>query len=133
MANYQNNMRYGRMRTMYSQPWQNYNSMMTGNENCDCTFAAEKESQCCEKSSEDRGNKERRSEDRRDTVCSCQKAYESACESTCEDSLSEMPLAMAYVPWQKWCNIYEICKGFQRGTIFAELDKPFLGRGGCNR
>ncbi|MEE1085772.1 MAG: spore coat associated protein CotJA [Schaedlerella sp.] len=54
-------------------------------------------------------------------------------ESECKEDLSTMPLAMAYVPWQKWCNIYEICKGFQRGTIFGELDKPFLGRGGCNR
>lgn len=47
--------------------------------------------------------------------------------------VDSMPLAMAYVPWQQWQNIYEICQGFQRGTIFEDLDKPFHGRGGCNR
>ena len=50
-----------------------------------------------------------------------------------EDRLSGLPLAMAYVPWQRWRNVYDISKGFHRGTIFEELDKPFLGRGGCNR
>ena len=42
-----------------------------------------------------------------------------------------MPLAMAYVPWQKWQNIYDAEKGFCRGTIFQELDLPFFGVGGC--
>ena len=50
-----------------------------------------------------------------------------------EDSLDGMPLAMAYVPWQIWQRIYEAVKGFCRGTIFEELDKPFHGMGGCNR
>ena len=44
-----------------------------------------------------------------------------------------MPIAMAYVPWQEWCKIYDICEGFAKGTIFRELDNPFEGRGGCNR
>lgn len=106
MANCQNNMRYGRIRTMQSQQWQNCNCMTTENEN--------------------------RREIKREENCSCQN--ESGAEPViCKDSLSKMPLAMAYIPWQKWNNIYEICKGFQRGTIFAELDKAFSGRGGCNR
>ncbi len=50
-----------------------------------------------------------------------------------DDELGHMPIAMAYVPWQTWGNVYETCKGFSKGTIFKELDKPFLGRGGCNR
>ncbi|MEZ3434723.1 MAG: spore coat associated protein CotJA [Lachnospiraceae bacterium] len=50
---------------------------------------------------------------------------------TTYDELSGMPLAMAYVPWQEWQNIYEAEKGFCRGTIFEELDKPFCGIGGC--
>ena len=50
-----------------------------------------------------------------------------------KDPLWEMPLAMAYVPWQRWQEIYDVCDGFQRGTIFRELDKPFHGKGGCNR
>ena len=43
--------------------------------------------------------------------------------------------AMAYVPWQEWQNIYEAEKGFHKGTIFEELDKPFrgIGMGGCCR
>lgn len=40
-------------------------------------------------------------------------------------------VGMAYVPWQTWGNVYEPCKGFSRGTIFPELDKPF--EGGCCR
>lgn len=47
------------------------------------------------------------------------------------DELRGMPLAMAYVPWQEWCSLYEADKGFCRGTIFEELDKPFRGIGGC--
>lgn len=64
-------------------------------------------------------------------------AYQSfGCPSPrCEqdDMLEGMPLAMAYVPWQNWRKIYEPEKAFHRGTIFEELDKPFLGRGGCNQ
>ncbi|MEA5011204.1 MAG: spore coat associated protein CotJA [Angelakisella sp.] len=38
------------------------------------------------------------------------------------------PVAMAYVPWQYWTNTYPLEKALQRGTLFPELDKPFLGR-----
>ena len=44
--------------------------------------------------------------------------------------VDQFPIAMAYVPWQKWQALYEAEKGFCRGTIFAELDKPFEGTGG---
>lgn len=47
------------------------------------------------------------------------------------DFWNQLPLAMAYVPWQDWKYLYEIEKGFHRGTIFEKLDKPFLGTGGC--
>lgn len=47
------------------------------------------------------------------------------------DPLAGMALAIGYVPWQVWRNVYEPDKGFERATIFAELDKPFCGvRGG---
>lgn len=36
-------------------------------------------------------------------------------------------LAMAYVPFQQWRNLYDPELGFERATIFAELDKPFIG------
>lgn len=41
--------------------------------------------------------------------------------------ISEKPIAMAYVPWQKWRDIYDPRVGYRQGTIFKELDKPFLG------
>lgn len=37
-----------------------------------------------------------------------------------------MPIAMAYVPWQQWRQTYPMEKGFSRGTIFPELDLPFV-------
>lgn len=37
-----------------------------------------------------------------------------------------MPIAMAYTPWQQWNQTYPIEKGFTRGTIFPELDLPFV-------
>jgi len=40
-------------------------------------------------------------------------------------------LAMAYVPMQQWRMLYEPEDGFSRGTIFEELDLPFLGKGDC--
>jgi hypothetical protein len=40
-------------------------------------------------------------------------------------------LAMAFVPRQKWREVYRYDFAFARGTIFAELDKPWcVGRGG---
>lgn len=39
-------------------------------------------------------------------------------------------LAMAYIPMQFYRDTYEIEEGFNKGTVFPELDKPFLA-GGC--
>ncbi len=39
----------------------------------------------------------------------------------------DMVLAMAYVPWQEWRDLYAEELALQKGTLFAELDKPFLG------
>lgn len=50
-----------------------------------------------------------------------------------KDTLENMPLAMAYVPWQTWQNIYDAEKGFCNGTIFQDLNLPFLGMGGCQQ
>lgn len=46
---------------------------------------------------------------------------------------NNMSLAMAYVPWQMWRDIYDAEKGFHRGTIFQELDMPYTGKGGMRR
>ena len=43
------------------------------------------------------------------------------CENICT-----YPIAMAYVPWQKFGNTYELEKAFRTGTIFPELDQPFM-------
>ena len=48
-------------------------------------------------------------------------------------NLKNKPLAMAYVPWQFWGQTYELEKALQCGTIFPELNKPFLGKRGVAR
>lgn len=47
-----------------------------------------------------------------------------------EDNRECFPLAMAYVPWQKFQNTFSPSKALMCGTIFEELYKPFLGKGG---
>ena len=49
------------------------------------------------------------------------------------DTYKNKSLAMAYVPWQTWRDIYDAEKGFHCGTIFQELNLPFLGKGGVKR
>lgn len=50
--------------------------------------------------------------------------------SCCEEaSLKKFPVAMAYVPFQQWRNIYKPDCALDMGTIFKELYKPFMGRG----
>ncbi len=39
----------------------------------------------------------------------------------------ETPIAMLYVPFQQWRKVYEPMVGLDRGTVFEELDKPFIG------
>lgn len=43
----------------------------------------------------------------------------------------QMALAMIYVEPQAFVNLYSPEEGWKRGTIFADLDKPF--EGGCCR
>lgn len=45
-----------------------------------------------------------------------------------------MVVGMAYVPWQKWQQPYDYEKGLEVGTIFPDLDLPFLGyQGGMKK
>lgn len=37
------------------------------------------------------------------------------------------PVAMAYVPWQRLDEMYTPETALQRGTLYPELDKPFMG------
>lgn len=48
------------------------------------------------------------------------------CTNMREDRMSGMPIAMAYVPWQRWKQTYSLEQGLNRGTIFPELDLPFV-------
>ena len=38
------------------------------------------------------------------------------------------PIAMAYVPWQSFTAVYEPEVALERGTIFKQLDLPYLGK-----
>ena len=45
-------------------------------------------------------------------------------ESSC---LNNRSLAMVYAPMQAFRNLYDTKSALHRGTIFKELDKPFMG------
>lgn len=45
-----------------------------------------------------------------------------------ESMMMDMPVGMAYVPWQKFDKTYDPMKALHAGTIFPELDKPFTGK-----
>ena len=50
--------------------------------------------------------------------------------------LTGFPLASVYAPLQKFTDIYDCETGLTRGTIFSELDLPFVCggmSGGANR
>ena len=47
-----------------------------------------------------------------------------------DSCIDTLPLAMAYVPMQRWKNVYANDVALNRGTLFPELDLPFTGRGG---
>ena len=45
---------------------------------------------------------------------------------TTEIDFSRFPIGMGYVPLQQWKQPYSLEQGFRRGTIFPELDLPFM-------
>lgn len=56
----------------------------------------------------------------------------SGCGAPCANVLlEEMPLGMAYVPWQTFGTMYPMQQGLHRGTMFPCLDLEFMGRR-CN-
>ena len=57
-----------------------------------------------------------------DTKCS-QEMYD--CTNTTNDVCGSMPIAMAYVPWQQWGDVFTGECGLAHGTIFPDLYKPF--------
>lgn len=65
------------------------------------------------------------------TDCGCVIGTKNGYSDCCEKDMPGMMVAMAYVPWQQWENLYEVCEGYSKGTIFKQLDLDFLGRR-CN-
>lgn len=58
---------------------------------------------------------------------SCMNPMQNSCTNTAPECLERnYAVAMAYVPWQQWQNVYSMEQGFARGTIFPDLDLPFL-------
>lgn len=56
------------------------------------------------------------------------------CEPESAYRKTDFVVAMAYVPWQYFDTVYETDKALEVGTIFPELNKPFLAEGrGCRR
>ncbi|MDO4522259.1 MAG: spore coat associated protein CotJA [Eubacteriales bacterium] len=60
---------------------------------------------------------------------SCQ--YNSANGVNGTETLGSLPIAMAYVPWQRFHQTLELGRALKVGTIFPELHQPFCGRRGC--
>lgn len=119
MANYQNNVRYGRQ--------MNFNNgcrpMPVNNCSPEPIQAL-------------RGDQQRRASE----SCECRvpereiPKHKKPEQCECRyDVLEDLPIAMAYVPWQKWRNVCKPNNALRMGTIFEDLYKPFYGRGGCNR
>ncbi|MGN0298946.1 MAG: spore coat associated protein CotJA [Lachnospiraceae bacterium] len=63
---------------------------------------------------------------------SCESEPRRNCSQKCERMpadrmlLDELPLGMTYVPMQRFENLYSAEQGLQAGTIFQDLDFPFL-------
>ena len=63
-------------------------------------------------------------------------AYGRNCDIKCCKQNEELPgslsYAMAYVPFQQWCDdIYTADKALCHGTLFPALDLPFTQVGRC--
>lgn len=81
----------------------------------------------------DCGCMEKEEKKEKDCGCAIESMYREVKKNgvCCEEDMPGKALAMAYVPWQTWRKLYEVCEGFSTGTIFKELDLEFLGRR-CN-
>lgn len=59
--------------------------------------------------------------------CNVQDSMTRTCQDYEPAGCQRETVAMAYVPWQYFHTVYEPEKALEIGTIFPELDKPFLG------
>lgn len=61
--------------------------------------------------------------------CTCKVSPSKQCHKNdpMEKLGKRFPVAMAYVPWQQWGELYEPDCALKQGTIFKELNKVFCG------
>lgn len=52
-------------------------------------------------------------------------------EGNLDNCIDSLPLAMAYVPMQRFRKVYEACEGLSHGTIFEELNLPYEAERYC--
>lgn len=79
------------------------------------------------------------SQDNFDVEVDSVKACVTECTGTCSASdscplnkcdfscVNDFPLAMAYIPMQRFENLYSSDEALNAGTLFKDLDKPFCG------
>lgn len=48
------------------------------------------------------------------------------CPGVSAGHIENLPIGMGYVPIQQWRQTYSLDQGLTRGTIFPELDLPFI-------
>lgn len=72
-------------------------------------------------------------EKREGACCGCKNAAETRTTSSCECTHSERSLAMVYAPHQCFTELYDPRQGLCNGTVFSELNKPFLAYGRRSR
>lgn len=131
MATYQNNPRYSRPGMSYPQR-SSCNSACPSSERPSCNMArpsSERSSYNTARPSSERSSMPYVNS--KNDTCTCREVRPH--NPHMNDPLAGFPIAMAYVPWQSWCEIYDIEQGFRCGTIFKELNKPFLWKGGSCR
>ena len=51
-----------------------------------------------------------------------------SCADNSKWGVREHPLSMVYSPLQEFDNLYDLDTALKQGTLFAELDLPFMGR-----
>lgn len=65
-----------------------------------------------------------RTESQRQSNCVC--PAKRGCLTDVMRASEKMPVGMTYTPYQEFTGLYEWDTAFCQGTIFSELDKPFL-------
>ena len=99
----------------------NHSHSREARQGCSCNQDLRSGKSCRESS---RGNTSRMGEVRRGCSCGGDR-YE---DQGIYVHADQLPLTMAYVPMQRFGTTFPLCKGFQLGTIFPDLCKPFCGR-----